>query len=74
MGKGLGVNLKETLNLCIKKRVKWFKCPEFEFALELPHSPESEAAAKQLAEIAKTYSDVSDEDILFNPMAGLEDK
>jgi len=48
------------------------KLGEIDFDLDLPPTPEAIRAAEEMAEIMKGQRTASDEDILMNPMAGLE--
>lgn len=63
--------LELIFELCKKHRVTRFKADEFEFELELPPTEEQLKAATDMAAIMSQHKEVSDEEILFDPMAGL---
>jgi len=65
-------DVRALIDLCIDKRVSRMKLGEIDFDLDLPPTPEAIRAAEEMAEIMKGQRTASDEDILMNPMAGLE--
>lgn len=66
--------LKELAEFCKTHRINHIKTPEYEFTIELPPSEDQLKAATQLAAIMEKQTEVTDEQILFDPMAGLTEK
>jgi len=60
------------IDICIEKRVSSMKLGDIDFTLDLPPPPEAIKAAEEMAEIMRQTRHATDEDILMNPMAGLE--
>jgi hypothetical protein len=66
--------LEKLIMLCKEHRIYRLKTAEFEFELELPASEDATKAAFDMAAIMAKQTTISDEEILFNPMAGLVEK
>jgi len=64
--------VRALIDVCIEKRVSRMKLGDIDFDLDLPPTPEAMRAAEEMAEIMKSQRTATDEDILMNPMAGLE--
>jgi hypothetical protein len=74
LGERLGLDeLEKLIELCQKKRVSKLTYAGISMEIELPESAEQRARTTELNDMLKKLTEVSDEEILFNPYAGIED-
>ena len=74
MGERLGLGeLKELIELCKTERISKISFHEVSFEIELPESDDMKARTAELDDMLKKAQAVSDDEILFNPYAGIED-
>ena len=67
--------LQEVYDFCLEHRIYHYKDKDLEIEIELGPTKEQVKAAEKMAEaVEEANKEVSDEDILFNPYAGMDDK
>jgi hypothetical protein len=66
------MDLEKLAEFCKKHRVTRLRSPEYELEFDLPPTEEQISASAEVAALMAKANAVSDEDILFNSNAGLE--
>lgn len=67
-------DLEEIAEFCKKNRVRVFKGEGFTMEFELPPTDDQAKATAEIAEIMKKEKTVTDDDLLMDPYAGLDEE